>query len=254
MRRAGLVTAIAFACSLVPMSALAEGGDTDIGAHMGDHVGAQIRTQSPGSPGGQGGGTGQRPFHYEVTYTASTLGGCTDGRLQTVVRVWDDGSGRRDVVYAGCPRPDGDQPMPPTSEQVNDAVGIPNPTVGSNPTTKTLAGMRTYFWYDAPNTRAVTVQLNGFSVNASAKAVRFEWSMGDGTTYTTTEPGTPQDPAVEHAYRTRGPKTVTVAVTWQGAFTFTGPGDLNGQGDLGRQRFTGTRTYVVEEVQAVGET
>ena len=196
--------------------------------------------------------SGERPFHYEVTYSPSTIGGCVDARIETVVRVWDDGSGRREVVYAGCPRPNLDRPAPPTTEQVRDAIGIPTPTIATNPATKTLAGLATYFWYTGPAERTVTVTLNGFTVTATARAASYEWSLGDGTTHTTTTGGTEEDPAVTHAYTHKGAKTVTLTITWQGTFTFAGPGNVSGEGDLGSRELTGTRTYPVEEVQAVG--
>lgn len=209
---------------------------------------AGVTVHDPGTDGN----TSDRPFHYEVSYSPSTLGNCTDARLQTVIRVWDDGSGRREVVYAGCPRPDVGGPTPPTTQQVQDAVGIPSPTIGSNPPTKTLAGLATYFWYEGPTERTVTVELNGFTVTATARAVAYEWAVGDGTTYTTTAGGSEQDPAVTHAYTHKGPKTVALTITWEGTFTFAGPGNVTGQGDLGARELTGTRTYPVEEVQAVG--
>jgi hypothetical protein len=137
--------------------------------------------------------------------------------------------------------------------QVRDAVGIPDPTIATNPQPKTLSGMRTDYWYTGPTERTVTVTLNGFTVTATAHATSYRWQFGDGAEATTTQPGTAQRPAATHAYQHRGDKTITLTVTWTGTFTFTGPGGITGGGDLGAQDFTSSRPIVVEEVQPVGQ-
>lgn len=199
-------------------------------------------------------GSAVHKFHHEVEHRAVGLGGCTDTVREYVYRVWDDGSGRRELVYAGCPRVSTPRaPTPPSAAEVRDAVGIPDPTIGTNPQRKTLAGLRTDFWYTGPTERTVTVTLNGFTVTASARAVSYRWEFGDGAETTTTEPGTPERPAAAHAYQHRGTKTVTLTVTWSGTFTFTGPGNVAGGGDLGAEAFTSSRELPVEEIQPVGQ-
>jgi hypothetical protein len=181
-------------------------------------------------------------------------GGCLDSVREITYRVWDDGSGRRELVYAGCPRVSvPGAPTPPSVAQVRDAVGIPDPTIATNPQPKTLSGMRTDYWYTGPTERTVTVTLNGFTVTATAHATSYRWQFGDGAEATTTQPGTAQQPAATHAYQHRGEKTITLTVTWTGTFTFTGPDGITGGGDLGAQDFTSTRPIVVEEVQPVGQ-
>jgi hypothetical protein len=216
-------------------------------------VSAGIDYTGDSEPPSRGAGAA-RPFHYEVEYRNIGLGGCTDTVREYVYRVWDDGSGRRELVYAGCPRvrvPG--TPTPPSVAQVRDAVGIPDPTIATNPQPKTLSGMRTDYWYTGPTERTVTVTLNGFTVTAAAHATSYRWQFGDGAEVTTTQPGSPQQPAATHAYQHRGDKTITLTVTWTGTFTFTGPGGITGGGDLGAQDFTSTRPIVVEEVQPVGQ-
>lgn len=194
----------------------------------------------------------QRRYHYERTYIDAP-GPCPDERREFVYRVWDDGSGRRELVYAGCPRGRPDpRPQPPSAAQVRDAVGIPDPTIATSPRDATLAGMRTDFWYTGPTERTVTVTLNGFTVTATARATTFLWQFGDGTQTTTTTAGSEQSPATSHAYRDRGTKTVTLTVTWTGTFTFTAPDGTTGSGDLGAQSFSSSRPLPVREVQPVG--
>jgi hypothetical protein len=250
LRPSWVFTLISIALVLAPTSrAAAEriGGE----AHLGNNgVSAGAHSES----GDSAASAGNRPYHYETTFVASGLGGCTDTVRQYVYRVWDDGSSRRELVYAGCPRVSvPGAPTPPSVAQVRDAVGIPDPTIATNPQPKTLSGMRTDYWYTGPTERAVTVTLNGFTVTATAHATSYRWQFGDGAEVTTTQPGTPQEPATTHAYQHRGDTTITLTVTWTGTFTFTGPGGITGGGDLGAQDFTSSRPIVVEEVQPVGQ-
>jgi len=231
--------------------ASAEGRSTDIGGNLGDDLGVRIQQREPGETAGGSGVA--KPFHYETEFVSSGAAVCVDGVREVTYRVWDDGSGRRELVYAGCPRvrvPGA--PTPPSVAQVRDAVGIPDPTIATNPQPKTLSGMRTDYWYTGPTERTVTVTLNGFTVTATARATSYRWQFGDGAEVTTTQPGSPEQPAATHAYQRRGDKTITLTVTWTGTFTFTGPDGITGGGDLGAQPFTSSRPIVVQEVQPVG--
>lgn len=252
MKRSDAVLLLGVMVALVSpsASAMAEFGDTDVGANLANELGVYARARVPGTTAREG---GQRSFHYEVEYASGGTGVCLDGVREVVYRVWDDGSGRRELVYAGCPRVDTPRaPTPPTAAQVRDAVGIPDPTIATNPQAKTLAGLRTDYWYTGPTERTVTVELNGFTVTATARATSYRWQFGDGAEKTTNVPGTPEQPAATHAYQHRGTKTITLTVTWTGSFTFTGPGGITGGGDLGAQEFTSSRPLLVEEVQPVG--
>jgi PKD repeat protein len=234
----------------IPTSAIAERDDVDYGGNFGSELSAHIHQRSQGDSSSGG----HAPFHYETDFVATGADACLDGVREITYRVWDDGSGRRELVYAGCPRVSvPGAPVPPSVAQVRDAVGIPDPTIATNPQTKTLSGMRTDYWYTGPTERAVTVTLNGFTVTATAHATSYRWQFGDGAEVTTTQPGSQEQPAATHAYRHRGDTTITLTVTWTGTFTFTGPGGITGGGDLGAQDFTSTRPLVVEEVQPVGQ-
>lgn len=201
---------------------------------------------------GEAGTAEGRPFHYEYVYRTGSQG-CADGVAEQLWRVWDD-TARRELIRSGCPQVRTDRPAPPpppSAAQVRDAVGIPTPVIGVNPATRGLTGMLTYVWYEGPTERTVTVTLNGYTVTATAHATSFEWHMGDGHTYTTSSPGSPSNPAVKHAYATKGTPTISVRVTWTGTYTFSA-GGVTGNGSLGSVAFAGSRPYPVDEVQAVG--
>jgi hypothetical protein len=233
----------------VAMRVDAEGRRTDVGGNLNDTLGVHISDAVPG----RSRATGTVSFHYETAFASVGTGICVDGVRETVYRVWDDGSGRRELVYAGCPRVSTPgAPQPPTAAEVRDAVGIPDPTIATDPQTRTLAGLRTDYWYTGPTERTVTVELNGFTVTATARATSYRWQFGDGAEKTTTVPGSAEHPAVTHAYQHRGTTTITLTVTWTGSFTFSGPAGVEGGGDLGAEEFTSSRPLLVEEVQPVG--
>lgn len=241
---------VVVACSAAP--ALAVNEPYDAGGNLGNDLSAHVHTSRPGEPSSNGGSA--RPFHYETDFVSSGASACTDGVREVTYRVWDDGSGRRELVFAGCPRVHTPgAPTPPSVAEVRDAVGIPDPTIATNPGPKTLSGLRTDYWYTGPTERTVTVELNGFTVTASAHATSYRWQFGDGAETTTSQPGTREHPAATHAYQHRGDTTITLTVTWTGTFTFAGPGGITGGGDLGAQDFTSSRPIVVEEVQPVGQ-
>src|SRR4051812_25632161 len=86
-----------------------------------DGLSAQIDREHPPRSGRTA------PYHYELRYIDGRVG-CTDGVVEQVWRVYDDGT--RELVSSGCPRFRGRRPVPPSAEQVKDAVGIPSPVVG----------------------------------------------------------------------------------------------------------------------------
>jgi hypothetical protein len=71
----------------------------------------------------------------------------------------------------------------------------------------------------------------GLPVVITAQPVRWHWDFGDGTTVTTTTPGTPRTLQVSHTYTSTGPHPVTVTVEHTGTFTlggFTGSFPITG--------------------------
>src|SRR5438093_9636498 len=161
---------------------------------------AGIRTEDAGHHAAH---RGHGPFHIERTYRAGSYGNCTDRIREVVWRVWDDG--RRDLVYSGCIRPRvPGAAVPPSVQQVRNAVGIPSPVIGVNPHQVGLTGLATYLWYVGPTTKAVTVTLNGFAVTAEAHAVSYHWTTGDGGDYVSSAPGSEASPSATHVYRYKG--------------------------------------------------
>lgn len=81
-------------------------------------------------------------------------------------------------------------------------IGLPSLQVQIQPGGKTLVNVPTIF-YAQPQPFARSVSLLGFAVDVAAEPVSYQWIHGDGTTATTTTPGTPYPGKdVTHRYRT----------------------------------------------------
>jgi len=75
--------------------------------------------------------------------------------------------------------------------------------------------------------------------------------MGDGTTHTTTQPGSQANPAAKHTYETREEYPLALDVTWEGSWSISGWG-INETGlDLGAIAVHNERNYHVIEVRSV---
>ena len=180
-------------------------------------------------------------------------GSCLDGISRIATRHFRDGSPSV-VVNVSCPRaplPPGLAVVPPSQQQVRDAVDLPTSEAGINPHVRGLVGLETWFWYDGPDAATVQVGLNGGTVTAEATVVAYEFATGDGAVYTSESPGTEDSPAARHVYQRHGTYDITVTVIWQGTFTFTAPDGTTVAGDLGTMRTSSTRAYDVVESQAV---
>ena len=248
MRRAGLICAV-----LVVLAAPAYANEqTRAGGAIGtDGLDAWIESTGPGGSGGGGGGPADS--WVEITYKQVHGGSCLDGISRIATRHFRDGSPSV-VVNVSCPRaplPPGLAAVPPSQQQVRDAVDLPTSEAGINPHVRGLVGLETWFWYDGPDAATVQVGLNGGTVTAEATVVAYEFATGDGAVYTSEVPGTEDSPAARHVYQRHGTYDVTVTVIWQGTFTFTAPGGATVAGDLGTMRTSSTRAYDVVESQAV---
>jgi hypothetical protein len=71
-----------------------------------------------------------------------------------------------------------------------------------------------------------TPTILGTQVTITAKPTRWDWSFGDGSTLTTTTPGTPKRPDVAHEYVQAGEMESSVRVTWTGTFTLEGSAEV----------------------------
>lgn len=124
---------------------------------------------------------------------------------------------------------------------------LPRPETRVNPPAKGLTGLDTWLWAatdqglaaidhdgDAatPARQGVTVTATAgpFSVTARAWVSEYSWDLG-GARYTSSTPGSPEEPAATHLFRTKGEYEVNASQTWRGSYTWTGPGGT-GSGDL----------------------
>lgn len=178
-------------------------------------------------------------------------------------------------------------PPPPTPAEVLEAAALPQMRVGLSPsghdcavagvssppstpappcaagTSPGLTGLETLLWVDPPPPAevSVTVDIRGYSVTTLAHPVRYRWQMrqdGDAAstrnpapTFETDGPGTRTAPAARYRWETKGDYHVSLAVVWEGSYTFTGFGVSRTEA-LGP--VTGTATvidYHVIEVRSV---
>jgi len=158
---------------------------------------------------------------------------------------------------------------PPTPAEIWARTPIATPTFGVNPD-QGLTGLPTWLW--DPNGGAAvnaTVQLRGYTAQATATPVRWEWTMGGqpGDTASTQNPpyrvvstqpgrawapgGRGGPPAATYTYETRGDYTLTATVTWTGSYTYTDPAGAVQNVDLGTTTRTATRSYHVSELRPV---
>jgi len=170
-----------------------------------------------------------------------------------VIRV-DRATGAQQSFGLGCLVPGELRPIP-TPAEVLAAVDIDRlglPTVDSNPGNRGLTGMQSWFWTPTDGHAEVQVDLNGFTVQATADA-KFHWATGDGGSYLTGLGGSQQKPAVRHIYNSKSSGTgysVTLDMIWEGEYNWFGFGDA-GAGQLGPVTRSGTRSYPVNEVRSV---
>ncbi len=163
----------------------------------------------------------------------------------------------------------GGPPPPPTAAEVIQASNLPRLTFGLSPGGKNcsvvgavaspatpappcaagdapgLTGLETLLWVDPapPAEVAVTVNIRGYTVTSRARPVRYSWRMRqDGDTessrnpnpaITTLTPGSPAAPAARYRWETKGDYRVSLAVVWQGSYTFSGFGVASRTESLG---------------------
>lgn len=194
--------------------------------------------------------------------------GCINGRLYVDrILLRETGEVVRRAPNACLPNPVPPTSSPPSAtgqtarppaERLWREVPLPEPAWGLSPPEKGLTGLPTWLWDPrggAPVT--ATVDLGGFTATATARPVKYVWTMwdrGDGPNsnphpmLVSDVPGSEARPAATYTYETRGDFTVTQTVTWAGTYTFTGPG-VNDVVDLGTTSISSTRTYHVVEVR-----
>ena len=90
------------------------------------------------------------------------------------------------------------------------------------PNSEPLAQLPVYFWSDAGSIFSIATSILGIGVNVSLSP-SFAWDFGDGSTFTTSDPGGPYpNKTVVHTYSHPGQYTTTLAISWAGSWAAQG--------------------------------
>lgn len=173
------------------------------------------------------------------------------------VRIDRSGPTPRELtVGAECVPPDDPRaqaplppPPPPTVTEITDLArsAVVAPQIGVSPDSRGITGVATRFWYDGPREAAVSSAIRGYQITATARPTRFYWNPGDGSELlSSSRPGTEDNWAAEHVYRTKDYYTVTAQAVWEGDWSLTGHG-ASASGQLATIRTSSTREYQVNE-------
>lgn len=86
---------------------------------------------------------------------------------------------------------------------LREEIPVPRVEVQINPP-RGLVGAESWFWIEGYNGRAITNSTDAFGdlVEVEARVIRYEWSLGDGSTLVSSTPGQPypQRSEVRHVY------------------------------------------------------
>jgi len=226
-----------------------------------------------GQPPGRGAGRGGANSGWALRYlTAQPRANCivTSRDPNTADQPWFGADGNPLLVEVvlvnradpsvrlpqgeGCLQP-GDLTQVPNAGEVLDALratNIPEPKASLSPGGRGLTGLQTWYWFDGPGEANVGLGIRGFFVTAEAKATAYQWSTGDGGSYSSAGPGSKSAPAARHTYNRRSRSyVVTLDMTWSGSYTWTYLNDA-GSGTLGPVTLEGApQPYPVHEVRSV---
>ena len=250
------------------------GGSGNLGATVGARLGC------PGPPGAT-----QTPGRTTVTTTPvvpASSGQASDGPGQTPAPPPNDwgyltcpsGAGSNAVLRARqygpggmatgsrsviCPSgqtastsPPPPPPPPPTAGDVWAEVPLPAPVLAINPAAAGITQLASWFWVTGAG-RPVTVAVNidAYTVTATASPVAYQWTFGDGSSAASTSPGAEGEPSVTHTYVEKGTYSVSLAVEYAGSYTFAGPAGT-GSSSLGVYwQLPVDTSYTVQEVRSV---
>ena len=90
------------------------------------------------------------------------------------------------------------------------------------PANGVIAQLPTYFWTDTNPLFNTAAQILGVSVGVTLNPT-FLWQFGDGSSFTTTQPGAElPDKTVKHIYKRAGRYTCTLTVSWLGNWSAGG--------------------------------
>ncbi|HEX7355958.1 MAG TPA: PKD domain-containing protein [Mycobacteriales bacterium] len=92
------------------------------------------------------------------------------------------------------------------------------------PNSATLVNLPTFFGATAPGSGRATVGGQGYTLQISVAATRYDWSFGDGATLVTNDPGAgPPDGSARHTYSAAGDYTVTARIEYGATYSVVTP-------------------------------
>jgi hypothetical protein len=151
-----------------------------------------------------------------------------------VVTTFPDGRQTRRPECGVTPRQARPQVTPEMARAEAEKL-LPHPEIGTAPAGGvSLVNIETVLWVDTkPEVTLGTVTLLGYRVTLRAHLQRVDWSFGDQTSDTTSEPGkaySHDDPCKTadcpdyfgHVYRQTGHLTIGAQLTWTGQFQVDG--------------------------------
>ena len=272
---AGLVAFVAFVGGSPPVAA-APAQPAAVGGGFeptpgGAELSVELDVHDPGADGGNGTGIETAsPIRIEVVPLASPEGTGTEhlcspdphqpGQLgwSYLVITFDAATGAelgREVVCVPI-GPSGRPELPPTIApptllELWRAVGVPAPTLETDPATESVVGIDTDITVSSPATVSVAINVRGFSVRGVAHLVEHRIDPGSGVADAVGhDEGTS---TATHVYDTKGTQMIRASGVWRAEVTMTGPG-LRGRAtavDLGRALLRTTSEYRVVEVRSV---
>jgi hypothetical protein len=106
-----------------------------------------------------------------------------------------------------------------------DRLSVARPTISSWPADATaLVNIPTYFAAAPAQAGDLAFGGAGFTMNLGVTPGTYEWSFGDGQALSTQEPGAaPPGGTVKHTYRTAGPASVGLTVTYDATYEVQTP-------------------------------
>lgn len=173
------------------------------------------------------------------------------------------------AVGGGAPA----QPAPPPTDLVVHAAIrelLPAPAVRLAPDEFGVTGLATWFWFEhddpsvlspidhdgnpsTPPVPAMTASASdsGYTIAATVWVDEYRWELADGTVLRSRTPGSAEDPAAEHAWRTAAPANeVTIVARWTGTYSWATPG-ASGSGSMGFLDVATDAPYPIREIRAV---
>ena len=99
---------------------------------------------------------------------------------------------------------------------------LPAGDINFQPTSESVVNIPTYFWTTTPQRFVAVIPILDVIVYVNLYST-FNWSFGDGDKLFTPLRGGPfPNPAITHAYKAKGDKSVELMVIWQGTWSVNG--------------------------------